>query len=112
MFLLNINAIDSKLFAFCDPHLRTGTRWAREGLAIWLKGASAGSTSHFAGEAVEVQHSSLCDRPFGDDIPVELHRIVHDGRELPDHQVDVGYLPGIRLLGMTKGNVQNTLSYG
>ncbi len=54
-----------------------------------------------------MEFSSLCWRIFADYIPVELDRIVDDGRELADHQVQVRYPLDLRLSGVPQGYLQN-----
>jgi hypothetical protein len=54
-----------------------------------------------------MEFSSLCRGIFAHYIPVELDRIVDDGRELADHQVQVRYSLDLRLSGVPQGYLQN-----
>ena len=71
---------------------------------------SAAPTGHLAGDPVEVQHSTLGDSVLCDDVPVELHRVIHNGGELPNHEIDIRDPGSIGLLSVTQGNLQDALS--
>ena len=53
----------------------------------------------------KMEASLLRDRVPGDDVPIELDRIIDYGGQLPDHEMNIHYLPCIRLLGVPKYDI-------
>lgn len=67
------------------------------------------AAGHLAGDAVEVQDGVFSHCARCDDIPIELDRVIHDGGELTDHEVDIRHAAGIRFLGVAEGNIEDGL---
>jgi len=70
------------------------------------------AAGHLAGDAVEVKRGSLRDGSIGDDVPIELNRVINYRRELTDHQVDVRDSFRVRFLGVAHGNIEDALGDG
>ena len=77
-----------------------------------MKSMPAIAAGHLAGNTVEVKCGTLCHCIFCDDIPIELDRVVHNGGELTDHQVNIRHAFRIRFLGVAEGNIEDALGYG
>ncbi len=63
-------------------------------------------------QAFEMQFGSIGNRALGDNIPIELNRIIHDAGKLPNDKVKVGDALRLGLFGMTEGKFQDALGYG
>ena len=112
MLSFNINTIDAELIPFANADQAASTGRTGKRSIAGAKDMSAARAGHFAGDAVEMEARTLGNRPVGDDIPVELYRVVDDGRKLPDHKIDVCNLDRVCFFGMAQGNIQNTLGHG
>ena len=56
-----------------------------------------------------MQAGPLTHAPLADNIPVELHRIPDNGRQLADHQMKVRHATRLCLARMPKGDVEEIL---
>ena len=56
---------------------------------------------------MEVQFCLLGDRPFGDDLPVELDRVIHHAGQIADDNVQIRNTFGVRLLSVFRKAIFN-----
>lgn len=66
-------------------------------------------TLQFGRHTAKMQPGTLCQCSPGDHIPVKLDRIIDIRGELTHNNVNVGDLPGSRLLGVLESQVQECL---
>ena len=62
--------------------------------------------------SVEVKLSASTNCILGDDIPIELYRVINDTGQFSNHEVDVSYSGSVGILRVIGRNTQNTFSNG
>ncbi len=66
----------------------------------------AGGAGHLAGDALEMELRFCCHGVLGNDLPIKMYRIIDNGGELPDHQID---LLDFSVLGVLEDDIKDAL---
>jgi hypothetical protein len=94
----NINTIHAEFITFGDLHKLTGAARTGKIHISWMKRMFAIRAGHLASDALKMKFCVFCDGAFCEQLPVKLDRVIHDGCELTDHQINTGDLAGSSLL--------------
>ena len=102
-------SIDSsaELFAFDDLCADTVTFGADQFLVGGMIFLEAGHALQFGGHAAEVQCGFFSNGVFGDDLPVELDRVIHHRGKFTHDDVQVGDAFGVCLFRVLQGYIKN-----
>ena len=101
--LLHVDGFKRELFTGDDLCADTFTFWADEFFVGGMVFFEAGHALQFCGHAAEVEDGFLGDGVFGDDLPVELDRVIHHAGEFAHYDVQRGDLFGVCLFGVIEG---------
>jgi hypothetical protein len=104
-----VYTFQEKFLTTGDDNLSTAARRADEIPVIHREIVFAVGTVEAGGKALEIQRCAFGYGVFGDDVPVELDRVVYDAGEFPDDQIQLADTARARFLRVIQGDVENTL---
>jgi hypothetical protein len=99
-FSFHLDGFEGEFFARDDLDVDPIALRAGKFLVGRMVRFGAGHTLQLSGQAAEVQFCLLGDRPFGDDLPVELDRVIHHAGQIADDNVQIRNTFGVRLLSV------------
>jgi hypothetical protein len=110
--LLDFDAVEQELFPRHHPYLSAVAARAGHQLTLQRVGIPALAAYQPGRAALEMQLCAGAQAAFADHIPIELDRVVHDARQLPNDNVDIGYPGGLRLAGVADGDLEDIFGNG
>ena len=113
MISFDINRFERKLFP-CN-NLDADAPAIGAGKIVCIIGFVFFKTGHaleFRGNDAKMQPGTFGNSVLGNDIPIELDRLVHQFGQLAHNNMQVSNAFGVRFLGVFQGNIENRLGNG
>ena len=110
--LLHVYRFNKKLLARDDLRADAAAIGTDDLFSVGAIFFEAGHTLKFSGDTFEVERCPLRRRAFGDHVPIELDRVVHEAGELTNDKVNVGDTLRPGFLCVTKRDLEDGLGGG